>query len=52
MTKVPRVWFDYTNQCWIEDGLIAKCGHSDQMPGCYACSHHGEPADPSHYTEE
>lgn len=35
--------YDYEKQCWVVDGRVARCGHRELMPGCYACVHHGEP---------
>lgn len=28
--------YDYTNQCWVKDGIIQRCGHPAYMPcGCF-----------------
>lgn len=34
--------YDYVRQCWIVNGKVAVCGHSDKQTGCYACFHEGE----------
>ena len=34
--------FDYTNQCWIVDGIIQECGHKwSEDCGCYGRKHAG-----------
>ena len=35
--------FDYENQCWIVDGVIQRCGHTDEMKcSCFGRIHAGE----------
>lgn len=35
--------FDYTNQCWVVDGIIQECGHTwDIDCGCYGRKHAGK----------
>lgn len=47
---LPRIWYDYEVQAWVEDGVYTQCGHPLllQPECCYAGSHAGETADPSH----
>ena len=40
MTEQTR--YDYDLQCWVVDGLVSGCGHSEQVRGCYACTHVGD----------
>lgn len=42
--KARGIYYCYTNQAWIEDGIVTRCGHPDDMrPGCcYAGEHEGE----------
>ena len=35
-------YYDYDLQCWVQDGIVKKCGHREPMEGCYACAHAGE----------
>ena len=52
---LPRVWYDYEVQAWVEDGKYTACNHTPlQYSGgrcCYAGAHAGETADPSHCLE-
>lgn len=47
---LPRIWYDYEVQAWVEHGKYTACGHPAVMrPACcYAGQHAGETADPSH----
>lgn len=38
----PKVWYDYRNQAWVENGVYAKCGHQCPSRDCFACKHSGE----------
>ena len=39
--------FDYINQCWIQDGIIQRCGHPENMDcNCYGKAHEGESLTP------
>ncbi len=51
---LPRLWYDYEVQAWVKHGVYTQCGHPASMrPGCcYAGSHAGEAADPSHCLDE
>jgi hypothetical protein len=33
--------FDYTNQCWVINGIIQRCGHINDC-NCYGKEHEGE----------
>lgn len=48
----PRdLHYDYDFQCWVEFGKVMRCGHLEQMAGCYACGHWGERIAPAPKTE-
>lgn len=37
--------YDYTNQCWVIDGIIQPCNHPEHMGcTCYGKIHAGETA--------
>ena len=40
-----NTYYDYTNQCWVVDGLIQTCNHPESMNcGCYGKENAGKPA--------
>jgi hypothetical protein len=41
--SAPDVWYDYTNQAWVTNGVYKRCGHPESMNcGCYGRAHRGE----------
>ena len=50
--SLPRLWYDYAVQAWVEKGIYLDCSHPARMPcTCYGRQHAGETADPSHCVE-
>ena len=52
-THIKSLWFDYTHQTWVENGVYATCGHDLSRPcwtnrttgasgNCYGRDHAGE----------
>lgn len=42
--KTGLIWngFDYDRQCWIQEGIIQRCGHPFEMPcGCFGRKYAG-----------
>lgn len=50
---LPRLWYDYEVQAWVENGAYTSCGHPASMGPdcCYAGRHAGETADQSHFKD-
>ncbi len=49
---LPRLWYDYDLQAWVEHGVYLDCNHPARMRCiCYGRQHAGEAAAPSHCVE-
>lgn len=41
------IWYDYTNQAWVVNGVYKNCGHPESMQcRCFGRKHEGEKPTP------